>query len=169
MLTIALRCPLIDFREHRRYLGRTLSGRWRSGYDVLGDDGVLSRPIALGALLTAAFTSFLFVCLSHAQSEQPGLEADYCYPSRNAALAAFANGRTVTVVGQVMLERAGELETFEILSRSGDDVAVLLNSHSDGGACILIEGHAPTHSAPVAETRSGALGQHAASPRSGAR
>jgi hypothetical protein len=130
---------------------------------------VLSRLIALGVLLTAAFTSFLFVSLSHAQSEHPGLEADYCYPSRNAAVAAFANGRTIIVEGQMKLERAGEVETFEILSRSGDDVTVLLNSHSDGGACILIEGHAPTHSAPVAEARSGVPGKHAASPRSGAR
>jgi hypothetical protein len=130
---------------------------------------VLSRPIASGALLTAASTSLLFVYLSPARSEQPGLEANSCYPTRNAAMVAFGNGQTVIVEGQITLERSGEVETFEILRRSGDDTAVLLNSLGEGEACILIEGHAPTSSAPITHTGFGSPGRHAASPRSDAR
>ena len=114
---------------------------------------MLSRPIALHALLTAASTSF--VCLSPARSEQPSLEADYCYPSRSAALAAFGIGQTVIVEGQMTLERSGELETSKILGRSGDDAAVLLDSHDEGGACILIEGRTPKPSAPITRTMFG--------------
>jgi hypothetical protein len=77
---------------------------------------VLSGPIASRALLTAASASFVFVWLSPARSEQPGLEANYCYPTRSAAIAAFGNGQTVIVEGQMTLERSGEVETFEILS-----------------------------------------------------
>jgi hypothetical protein len=130
---------------------------------------VVSRSIALRAVLAAASTSFVFIWLSAGRSEDPGLEADYCYPSRSAAVAAFANGQKVIVEGQMTLDRSGELETFEILSRSGDDAAVLLNSHDDGGACILIEGRIPTPSAPVTHTRFGTSARHAASPRSDAR
>ena len=134
-----------------------------------GDDGVPSRPIALAALLTAASTSFLFVCLSSARSEQPGLEADYCYPSRSAALAAFGSGRTVIVEGQITLERSGQVETFEILGRSGDDSAVLLDSYEEAGACILIQGRIPKPSASIGSTRFGSPGKPAASPRSATR
>ena len=130
---------------------------------------MLARPIASRALLTAASISLLFVCSSLARSEQPGLEADACYPTRDAAIAAFGSGRTVIVEGQITLERSGEVETFEILGRSGDDAAVLLNSLGDGGACILIEGHAPTSSASITHTKFGSPDRHAASPRSDAR
>ena len=111
-----------------------------------------SPPIPSRALLTAASTSFLFICLSPARSEQPGLEADFCYPTRNAAIAAFSKGQTIRVEGQITLERSGEVESFEILGRSGDDAAVLLDSHDDGGACILIEGRGATRSAPSAQS-----------------
>jgi hypothetical protein len=104
-----------------------------------------------------------------ARSEQPGLEADYCYPTRSAAVAAFAKGQTVIVEGQMTLERSGEQETFEILGRLGDDAAVLLDSHDEGGACILIEGRTPMPSTPITRTRFGSPGKHAASPRSDAR
>jgi hypothetical protein len=127
------------------------------------------RPIASRAFLAAASTSLLFVCSSLARSEQPGLEADACYPTRDAAIAAFGSGRTVIVEGQITLERSGEVETFEILGRSGDDAAVLLNSLGEGGACILIEGHAPTSSASITHTKFGSPDRHAASPRSDAR
>jgi hypothetical protein len=123
----------------------------------------------LAALLTAGSTSFLFVCPSSARSEQPGLEADYCYPSRSAALAAFGSGRTVVVEGQINLERSGQLETFEILSRSGDDSAVLLDSYDEGGACILIQGRNPKSSASIGSAKFGSPGKPAASPRSTAR
>jgi hypothetical protein len=127
------------------------------------------RPIASRALLTAGSISLLSVYSSLARSEQPGLEADSCYPTRDAAIAAFGNGRTVMVEGQITRERSGEVEIFEILSRSGDDAAVLLNSLGEGGACILIEGHAPTSSASVTHTKFGSPDKHAAPPRSDAR
>jgi hypothetical protein len=72
----------------------------------------MTRPIALLALLSVASTSFVFVCLLGARSEEPGLEADYCYPNRNAALAAFGKGQTVMVEGQMTVERAGKVENL---------------------------------------------------------
>ena len=75
-------------------MGRTLSDLVK-----LWMDGVLMGPIAVLALLAVASTSFVFVCLRHARSEEPSLEADYCYPTRSAAVAAFGRGQIVTVDG----------------------------------------------------------------------
>ena len=113
-----------------------------------------TRPIALLALLAVASTSFMFVCLPRARSEEPGLEADYCYPTRSAALAAFGKGETVTVKGQMTVEHAGEVEIFEILGRSRDNTAVLLNSHDDGEACILVQGRTSGPSVTITHTSS---------------
>ena len=101
---------------------------------------VLSRSIALLALLAVASAGVGLIYPRPARSEQPGLEADYCYPTRSAAVAAFAKGQTVIVEGQMTLERSGTVEVFEILGRSGDKAAVLLESQDEGGACILIQG-----------------------------
>lgn len=132
------------------------------------------QPIASRALLAIAAACFAFTWPSPARSEQPGLEADYCYPTRDAAMAAFGNGQTVIVEGQIILDRSGKVETFEILTRSGDNAAVLLNSQDQGEACILIRGRLPTASAstasaPVTYTKSGPSAGHPTSPRSAAR
>jgi len=153
-------------------MGRTLSDWSRLWMERPGRRGVLSRPIALLALLAVASTSFMFVCLRRARSEETsGLEANYCYPTRSAALAAFGKGQTVTVEGQLTIERSGEVETFEILGRSSDNTAVLLNSLDDGGACILVQGRTSGPSVTITHTSSefGSRARHAASPRSPAR
>ena len=102
---------------------------------------MLSRSVALLALFAVASAGVGLIYPRPARSEQPGLEADYCYPTRSAAVAAFAKGKTVIVEGQMTLERSGTVEIFEILGRSGDKAAVLLESQDGGGACILIQGH----------------------------
>ena len=147
-------------------MGRTLSDLVK-----LWMDGVLTGPIAVLALLAVASTSFVFVCLGGARSEEPGLEADSCYPTRSAALAAFGKGQTVMVEGQMAIERAGKVEVFEILGRSSDNTAVLLNSHNDGGACILLQGRTlgPSVTITHASSEAGSGVRHAASPRSAAR
>ena len=68
------------------------------------------------------------------------LEADYRYPTRSAAFVAFGKGQPVTIEGQMTVERSGKAEIYEILRRSGDKVAVLLESQQEGGACILLQG-----------------------------
>ena len=105
-----------------------------------GSAWVLSRSIALLALLAVVPVGIELIYPRPARSEQPGLEADYCYPTRNAAVAAFAKGQRVIVEGQMTLEHSGTVEIFEILGRSGDKAAVLLESQDEGGACILIQG-----------------------------
>lgn len=132
------------------------------------------QPIASCALLTIAAACLILTWPSPARPEEPGLEADYCYPTRDAAMAAFGNGQTVIVEGQILLDRSGKVETFEILTRSGDSAAVLLNSQDQGEACILIRGRIPsasasTASAPVTYTKSGPSSGHATSPRSATR
>jgi hypothetical protein len=131
---------------------------------------VKPRPIALLALLAVASTSFVFVCPGRARSEEPGLEADYCYPTRSAAVAAFGKGQIVTVEGQMTIEREGKVEIFEILSRSSDNTAVFLNS-DEGGACILLKGRISGPSVTITHTssESGSAARHAASPRSAAK
>jgi hypothetical protein len=99
-----------------------------------------SRSIALPALLAVALVGIAVVHPGPARSDQPGLEADYCYPTRNAAFIAFGKGQPVKIEGQMTLERSGKAEIFEILRRSGDKVAVLLESQQEGGACILLQG-----------------------------
>ena len=101
---------------------------------------MLSRSVALLALFAVASAGVGLISARPARSEQPGLEADYCYPTRSAAVAAFAKGQTVIVEGQMTLERSGTVEVFEILGRSGDKAAVLLESQDEGGACILSQG-----------------------------
>ena len=101
---------------------------------------MLSRSVALLALLAVAWVGVGLICARPVRSEQPGLEADYFYPTRNAAVAAFAKGQRVIVEGQMTLEHSGTVEIFEILGRSGDKAAVLLESQDEGGACILIQG-----------------------------
>ena len=101
---------------------------------------MLSRSVALLALLAVVPVGIELIYPRPARSEQPGLEADYCYPTRNAAVAAFAKGQRVIVEGQMTLEHSGTVEIFEILGRSGDKAAVLLESQDEGGACILIQG-----------------------------
>jgi hypothetical protein len=101
---------------------------------------VLPRSIVLLALLAVTPVGVGLIYARPARSEQPGLEADYCYPTRSAAVAAFGKGQTVIVEGQMTLERSGTVEVFEILGRSGDKAAVLLESQNEGGACILIQG-----------------------------
>ena len=86
---------------------------------------MLSRSIALLALLAVVSVGMELIYPSLARPEQPGLEADYCYPTRSAAVAAFAKGQTVIIEGQMTLERSGTVEVFEILGRSGDKAAVL--------------------------------------------
>ena len=86
---------------------------------------MLSRSIALLALLAVTSVYVGLIYARPSRSEQPGLEADYCYPTRSAAVAAFAKGQTVIVEGQMTLERSGTVEVFEILGRSGDKAAVL--------------------------------------------
>ena len=125
MLTVAVRRCLIALRT---YCGRP------------GREWVLSRSVALLALFAVASAGVGLISARPARSEQPGLEADYCYPTRSAAVAAFAKGQTVIVEGQMTLERSGTEEIFEILGRSGDKAAVLLESQDEGGACILIQG-----------------------------
>ena len=127
---------------------------------------MLLRPIGLLTRVVVASISVLFGCLRPAQSEEPGLEADNCYRTRDAVLAAFGNGQVVTVEGQITTERSGGVETFEILSRPGDNAAVLLNSHDAGVACILVQGRNPRPSAPRTRTDSefGSSAKPAASP-----
>jgi hypothetical protein len=101
---------------------------------------VFPRSIVLLVLLAVTSVYVGLIYARPSRSEQPGLEADYCYPTRSAAVVAFGKGQRVIVEGQMTLERSGTVEVFEILGRSGDKAAVLLESQDEGGACILSQG-----------------------------
>ena len=107
---------------------------------------MLSRPIGLLAYIVVASGSVILGCPQEAHSTDSGVGPDYCYPTRDAALAAFGNGQVVIVEGEIVLERSGRSEIFEILIRPSDSAAVLLDSHDEGVACVLIQGRDPTQS-----------------------
>jgi hypothetical protein len=92
--------------------------------------------LAFVALMAGSTCPALF-----ARAQQPGLEADFCYPTRDAAFAAFGKGLPLVIEAQMALDNADGLEIFEILRRPSDKAAVLLDTKARGMSCILIEGH----------------------------
>ena len=70
----------------------------------------------------------------------PGLEANVCYPNREAALAALTSVGSITIESEILIESGDGRELFDVVRRTADRRAMLLNSRPDGVACVLIEG-----------------------------